>query len=420
MTPITRRQAAEVLTQLERTTQLSFPDARALIQGTDVHGGVDAAAFLKTVFDAAPSRTAELRTVLANHAGNSAADERAAFATLVDSLRGRGMAADPIAAATSTTGVDSADALTEGELAAMRSVLGPSTALQAAGKSNHAFKDWVTDQVTSNPATHATFTGLADLLVSARRPQTVADVISATIGIAREQVSKLPNAPTSERARMHMATATAMLALAAHGMFCVPGHQAQSFPQFLPDGRVQDYGHDKSRHCVDHAMFSFITLYDQLYGDGTHADGLLGQVDKIDTQGWGAAVGQAYDDARGTLGALLKGYQPAPPEDVSVYFPRPDGLNPTEAKAYDYAVRVGDYYEAASTDGFSLDKLGREPVAGGLPLDSTEGLSDPGTTRDMTANRIGAWIGTQLFRDPSAVPPVPFDTGRELPGVATW
>lgn len=419
MTPITRRQAAEVLTQLERTTQLSFPDAHALIQGADVHGPLDAAAFLKSVFDAAPSRTAELRTALANRARTSPADERAAFATLVDSLRDRGVANDPIAAATARN-VQSADRLTDAEVAAMRSVLGPSTALQAAGKSNHAFKDWVTDQVTGNPATHATFTGLANLLVSANRPQTVSDVISATIGIAREQINKLPNAPTSERARMHMATATAMMALAAHGMFCVPGHQAQSFPHFLPDGRLQDYGHDKSRHCVDHAMFSFIALYDQFYGDGTHAEQLLGQVDKIDTQGWGAAVGKAYEDARGTLGPLLKGYQPAPPEDISVYFGRPDDLNPAEAKAYDYAVRVGDYYEAASTDGFSLDKLGRDPVAGGLPLDSTEGLSDPGTTRDLTANRIGAWIGTQLFRDPSAVPPIPFDTGRQLPGVAKW
>lgn len=287
------------------------------------------------------------------------------------------------------------------------------------------FQTWLEAQ-KQRPSVLATHNEVGKRLL-AQRPENLAQLLVVGRACAREALEASGELKAAGEGAEHLVTQTALVALSQHA-FWWHGEVREQFPRFLSDGRSlggrgnDAEGSDKAWHAVDQAMFSYAVLFDAHFGDGKTAAALLGTVEAFDPQNTALKIGEAYDRVRGAAGGLTAGSMPVHDENP-IYFARPTDLSPDEAKAYDGAVRVGDAYEHVSSHHFPKyekydpDALGthpelRDPLAA---VDDTRevhsGLADPGVTRDLTADRIGAYWGVQLFRDPKGSWAIPFDEG---------
>jgi hypothetical protein len=290
------------------------------------------------------------------------------------------------------------------------------------------FQKWVEAQ-KARPSVLATHDAIAKQLM-AQRPDNVAQLLVVGRACAREALEASGELKAAGAGAEHLVTQTALVALSSHA-FWWRGEVREQFPRFLSDGRSlggrgnDAEGSDKSWHAVNHALFSYAVLFDQHFGEGQTADALMKAVETFDPTNTALKLGEAYERVRGAAGGLTAGAMPVADPDPA-YFARPTDLSPDEAKAYDGAVRVGDSYEHISSHHFPKyehydpDKLGTHPELSDplAAVDDTRevhsGLADPGVTRDMTADRIGAYLGVQLFRDPRGTWPIPFDEGEKF------
>lgn len=263
--------------------------------------------------------------------------------------------------------------------------------------------------------------------IPAEQPQTVGALLKLGRSVAVDVLKDEGVYDALGANRETAVTGLALVALAAHSKGKRDeGSVRFDFPRFIPvtDGSDGFEGRDKTAHVLTQAAFAFEVQLDAHQGQGT----LLGSLDQLiatfDPRGRGEAVGAAYERVKGAAGSLLPGASAAPYEARPVYFPRPKDLGPQEGRIYDALVRIGDGYEDQSTAekdpahaGYAPEALGTHPEWKNplLPTENTDdavhGLADRGVTRDLTADRIGAWLGLALFRDPGTVPSIPFDQG---------
>lgn len=289
--------------------------------------------------------------------------------------------------------------------AVMTSILPPAHKINVGEKK--AFNDWIIAAHDTNAQVKAVTSELAQWLKSSK-PTRVADVLQKAIMLGEAQVEAMPNKPAHPLAQAHLAAGLAILGAAPIAIFARGGAHRQ-MPAYIQDGRANDAGHDKSRHLFAQAMFAWVVMYDEKYGDGETANAFIDTVDKLDAQGAAEVVRAEYHRREGAIGSFLTDYKPSPKEEGPIpYQPRPEGLNEVEARAYDGAVRMGDFYEWASSGKPSLDKIGA-PTGTIDGQRTTEGMADPGTVRDMTANRVGAKMAVELFRKPQSAPKIPWD-----------
>jgi len=290
-------------------------------------------------------------------------------------------------------------------------------------KSEHenAFRAWALKQVADNPTIASVYDGVQALVGSDSRPKTPGALLSKTRELAAAALADHPLTPSDPVAAQRAVMAASLIGLAAHGLQNTWGPASNNFPRFMHDGRPSAQGYDKSWHCVNQAMYAFVVQLDRTYGAGL----LAGQFDANveDTDKWGAAqhVSAAYEAHRGALGSYLPKMLPGPIGEQTVYVPRPTDLSPEEARAYDYAVRIGDAHEYYPQFGdptlIGANFRAHDPLAVvNADFASMSTLSDPGVTRDLSANRIGAGLGVKAFRDPSAFAALPFDVGDAFDG----
>lgn len=314
-------------------------------------------------------------------------------------------------------------------LAAQRSLLAPSKALEGdlALRKEAVFKTWVADRISlggSTPHVAQTFLGLVGA-VRSTKPKRVGELLDLALELARAEVAKLPGVTSEPRARAHLELGTALIALSGHALRTGASKLPENFiferfPKYLNDGRAVDDGWDKCCHLLNQLMFSYVTLYDQEYGDGALHTAFHATAAGMDEGGVSAAIAKVYDQNRGRSGPFLKTARPAPPDTHEIYFARPTDLSPREAQAYDGAVRVGDAHEHLTTrhGGYALQDLGMATHAEPWMEDTRHvlsGLRDPGLRNELFANRQGAYLGVQLFRDPSATPVIAHDRGDGWP-----
>lgn len=263
--------------------------------------------------------------------------------------------------------------------------------------------------------------------IGAEQPQTVGALLKLGRSVAVDVLKAAGAYDALGPARETAVTGLALVALAAHAKGTrAEGSARFDFPRFIPvsDGSDGFEGRDKTAHVLTQAAFAFEVQLDAQEGKGE----LLGSLDQLaatfDPRGRAEAVAAAYERVKGAAGSLLPGASAAPYEARPVYFPRPKDLGPQEGRIYDALVRIGDGYEDKSTlekdparAGYAPDSLGTHPEWTNplLPVENTDavvhGLADRGVTRDLTADRVGAWLGLALFREPATVPSIPFDEG---------
>jgi hypothetical protein len=290
------------------------------------------------------------------------------------------------------------------------------------------FQKWVEAQ-KARPSVLAAHDAIGKQLM-AQRPDNLAQLLVVGRSCAREALEASGELTAAGAGAEHLVTQTALVVLSSHA-FWWHGEVREQFPRFLSDGRSlggrgnDAEGSDKSWHAVNHALFSYAVLFDQHFGEGKTADALMKAVETFDPTNTALKLGEAYERVRGAAGGLTAGAMPVADPDPA-YFARPTDLSADEAKAYDGAVRVGDSYEHISSHHFPKyehydpDTLGTHPELSDplAAVDDTRevhsGLADPGVTRDMTADRIGAYLGVQLFRDPRGTWPIPFDEGEKF------
>lgn len=320
-------------------------------------------------------------------------------------------------------------ALSGQALAAQRSLLSPSKALEGdlALRKEAVFKTWVADRINPDggtPHVAQTFLGLVGA-VRTQAPKRVGELLDLALELARAEVAKIPGVTSEPRARAHLELGTALIALSGHALRTGASKLPENFiferfPKYLNDGRAADDGWDKCCHLLNQLMFSYVTLYDQEYGDGALHAAFHATADGVDEGGIAAKIAAVYDQNRGRSGPFLKSARPAPPDAHEIYFPRPTDLTAREAQAYDGAVRVGDAHEHLTTrhGGYSVEELGMATHAEPWMEDTRHvlsGLRDPGLRNELFANRQGAYLGVQLFRDPSAPPVIAHDRGDGWP-----
>lgn len=298
----------------------------------------------------------------------------------------------------------------------------PPTALIATpqidpGKGSKAFRLWVEAQVSGSPPIQRVTQQLTALLAGTGRPGKVRELFEQAMGFARAEVSNREDLTPS--AREHHAGAIAVVAMAAQ-VFGVAGASWEHLPHFIPDDRQGSFGFDATGHLLCQCMYAYVWMFDGKYGDGRVRELFQKATDAIDREQRSGAVNAAYERVQGRAGPLASGALAGPHTDVVTYFARPELLDPAEAAAYDAAVRVGDAYEHASTPAeFAGGELGAWPelsdplatVTGTMGV--FEGLADGNVTRDLTANRVGAFAAIQLFRDPAHAPSIPWDEGAQ-------
>lgn len=280
------------------------------------------------------------------------------------------------------------------------------------------FKAWVHDQVHNHPLHRATHRDLSARIV-ATPPATVRELFSAAREIAAGHVAAQPGTPTDPISRDRLVNLAAMVSVGALALEMSP-----AFPQFIPDGRPGEWGFDKTWHLSAQGMLAYVIAFDRGCSDGRTAAALERTVESVDAPGMSSVVAAAYDAIRGAHGPMLPGTLAGPAyAGVATYFPRPADLSLEEARAYDHAVRVGDAYEHALTDRpYDPAKLGTHPeladplASVDATFDIASGLGDSSVPRDLTANRVGAWLGVQLFRTPADLPKIPWDEGTSWKG----
>lgn len=276
----------------------------------------------------------------------------------------------------------------------------------------------------TSPSIKATAERLGARLLE-RSPNTLRELLT----IAKEEAARTITDTTENRE--HLTTLTALIALSAHA-FTQDGAVRARFPRFLSDGREltreanAEEGIDKAWHAINHAMFSYVTLFDAHFGDGATSRAFLAGVNGFDPEANGPKLAEVYEATGGRVGGLAPLSLPGPHEDTPAYFSRPTDLTADEGMAYDAAVRVGDAYEVWSTrlfpqyappDVSALRRHGRidDPVA---KVDDTRwvhsGVADVGVARDLTANRIGADLGVRLFRNAASIPRITYDDGAQF------
>lgn len=278
----------------------------------------------------------------------------------------------------------------------------------------HSFKAWAAAQVAANPHINHVYGAIDALVKGPERPTRVGELLEKTRAIAAASLADDPLFPDDPRTAQQLIMLTSLVALAAHGLQNAWGPASTYFPSFIADGRPFDRGHDKCWHTVNQAMYAFVTLFDSEYGQKEIRAAFEKQVEHTDQWGAAAWVSKAYDRTRGALGGYLADSMPGPPGEPTVYVERPKDLSPDEANAYNYAVRIGDAHEYHPVFG-DPSKIGEshwrhDPVAtlnGNYP--SVASLSDPGVSRDLSANRLGARLGIMAYRQPSAFMSLPWD-----------
>jgi hypothetical protein len=283
------------------------------------------------------------------------------------------------------------------------------------------FRAWGLAQVEGNAHLGAVYKAIEALMKSDQAPKTVGELLTKTRAFAVGTLKNDPLFPEDAHAGEHLIMLTALVALAAHGLQNKWGPASPLFPVYISDGRPNDAGCDKTWHCVNQAMYAFTTQFDAKYGDGRLKQAFEAEIEHADQWGAAAHVGRAYDQSKGAVGGMMPGTLPGPRGEKTTYFERPSGLKPQEARAYDFAVRAGDAHEYFPVFGdparIGQNHFAHDPLA---EVDATfnklSTLLEAGVSRDLTANRVGAWLGIMAFREPSAFPQLPFDEGRDYAG----
>lgn len=295
------------------------------------------------------------------------------------------------------------------------------TGVDSAGRHEDAFSRWFEAQRSgASPAVTRVYADLDGALRADPRPSTPDAVLAVAFASARSALSENPGFDPDSTAGAHAIACAALFGLAAHGVQNRWGPVADRFPRFMWDGRPNDKAYDKSWHLMNQAAFAYVLQYDERYGTGTIARDFRAILERDDAEGASARVFETYERTQGRCGAMVLGGLFGPADETPLYFPRPADLSPAEEAAWSAAVRLGDAHEFMGSDGWPVSgALTVEAVGANVdrfdPLAHIEsshhrqsGLGDPGVSRDITANRIGAWLGVMLFRDPTTIPKIPF------------
>ncbi len=290
-----------------------------------------------------------------------------------------------------------------------------------AGDHEVQFKRWALAQVEANAHIRQVYRAVIEMMERDDRPTTVADLLERTRAAAEATVAQDPLFPADPLAGQHLVALTTLVALAGHALQSNHGEVTCLFPRYIPDGRPNDAGFDRAWHFVNQAMFAYVTLFDRRYGRGEIADEFERAVEQTDQWGAAAHVSAAYDRLRGACGAYVPGALPGPPGVPTIHFAPPEGLSVEQQKAYDLAIRVGDAHEYVPELGDPAAIGTNFPILDPLAeIDSTwdvlSTLKDPGSSRDLSANRAGAGEGVRAFEDPSAFHRPPFDDGAHVEG----
>lgn len=278
------------------------------------------------------------------------------------------------------------------------------------------FKTWVDAQLEHVPATRAVHEGLKLALTSEDAPETVKALFDTAYDLAKDALSDLPIIDAT--ARGHVARMVAWTALAGFALTS-SAHNHHRFPPYLQDGRPHDGGHDKTSHLIAQGYFAYTVLFDRTYGTGEIGDAFVRAARSGDEdEHKSGSVALAYHQLRGRVGSFSRAGVPPPAESDPPYMPEPTDLSPLEREAHDYAVRLGDAYEAKEIDAgdFVTSPEQRLGFADALApvenhLHHLSGHRDPASIRDLTANRVGAWYAVEVFRSPDAPPHIPYDEG---------
>lgn len=307
------------------------------------------------------------------------------------------------------------------EAAKAMATLLPSAAAEMITPGKQAYQRLAT-AVLKSPHVLATMKAVVAEIHGPRMPTTICALIDVAREAAEAQVLALPNAPQEPTPREHLILGTAILALAAQALKADPAHKnglrvREQFPLYLFDGRSNDCAYDKTNHVLSHAMFSFLSLYDQRYGDGKVSELLMKSMEVDRDPKIVAQIEEAYLASEGRVGPLLKSYRAPPIDESPLFYQGPEGLSPAEQAAYDGAVCVGHMHEHHTTDPYALADIGLASGAAAAPdgHDIVRGLADPGVGRDLLANRLGAIWGVMAMRDPPVRSALPWDDGRGGP-----
>ena len=313
-----------------------------------------------------------------------------------------------------------------------------------------AFACWARDQVDGLPEVRRTFDAIAGMVRSDDPPLTVTELFERSRSCAEASVpidSPLRTGPGAE----HNLITVTLLALGGHSI-PLDGSVADLFPRFLPDGRPNDAGTDKTQHFFAQAMFAWVTLFDRSFGDGSLARQFEVTVDRSNWDGGAEAILDAHHARPFSAGSMLPGAVADVPSQLEgPSFPQPDDLSYDERRAVRYTELLGAVHEHRTKREFwpgaeagSLPweqlgsrRLGQRPQLEN-PLQRVEsafhvysGPADAGVRSELEANRLGALMAVALMRDPKAKITVPHDQpmgwgyqplrpGRPLPGFASY
>ena len=274
---------------------------------------------------------------------------------------------------------------------------------------------WTQHVVANNPAVAAVSAQLVSRF-AASQPKDLAEMLTTARELASAALQDFTFADDGARASDVMATALVAL---AHVALCDTTARMTMAP-FLPTGRPESFEVDAAWHFTTHCMFAFMCEHDRLRGDGTLRQAFMKFSANFNADGQAGDVRRAYEASQGALRPLhpdgYAGYFDV--DHPGWFFATPSDLSPSQREAFDAAVCAGDSYEHLSSPRQDYDPaLLRttppqvDPTAKIVPTHgSFSGLTDPSVCVDITANRTGAWVGTQLAANPAVIPDIPFDT----------
>lgn len=289
------------------------------------------------------------------------------------------------------------------------------------GDSLKVFQTFLKEQFEKVPALKAVYDDIG-VALRASQPSTVQELLASARGLAFFRLNAAGLLAKAGPAKDHVITAAALAALSGHSLLRQADSPYERFPKYIDDGRKNSQP-DKAWHLINQSLFSYMVLFDERFGKGEVAKGFIDCARSVDKNDSAGPIGAAYDRLEGKMVGMLPGTIAPLWEPDAPYFARPLNLDANEALAYDEAVRVGDYYEAYSTGlfpkwlGYDEKTIGSRPELedptsrAEYTLANHSGLSDISVMRDLTADRVGAWLGVQLFRNPGQLPQIPFDLG---------
>ncbi|RME58048.1 hypothetical protein D6779_07310, partial [Candidatus Parcubacteria bacterium] len=204
-----------------------------------------------------------------------------------------------------------------------------------------------------------------------------------------------------------------------HNLPVRPKNLWRLYPTFLPDGRWEEPGWDKTGHFFNHAFLTFESLYmrerQMPYAqsfDNAHL--MLTNVDKMINltpvpPGLEAIFGNHPIETLNTYYEVFSG--PLYVSDITFLGAAVDSeFSLEDWHVYRLSRDFGLFYEWLSTvyplrPGQDIDYW---IIQQGHPINRdiiTQGLFDPGLLNDLAANKLGAKFGIRAYHHPTTIPP---------------